>query len=151
MDKFNSNNHICKFYFEQYNYFPDMELYQSIECNLFLQELIIKLKKRRTGEVKEVYGYKLNDKAMTQILPLLRWADYEKERDISGWDKNYAGYRDGWGYEFVCITENGKPMIRFWLNVLFRDKDKPVYEKLLDWIISNYSSRKEFKDKNLFW
>ena len=151
MEKFNPQNHICKFCFEQYNYFQDRELYQSIECNLFLQELIIKLKKKRTDETVEVYGYKLTDEAMSQILPLLIWEDYEKERDASGWNKNFAGYRDGWGYEFVCITENGKPMIRLWLNALFKNKDKPIYEKLLDWIIANYSSKKEFRDKNLLW
>lgn len=64
MEKFNPQKHVCKFCFEQYNYFQYRELYQSIECNLFLQELIIKLKKKHTDETVEVYGYKLTDEAV---------------------------------------------------------------------------------------
>ena len=37
------------------------------------------------------------------------------------------------------------------LDVLFNEKNKPAYEKLLDWIIREYSEKKELKKYKLFW
>ena len=84
---------------------------------------------------------------VTQIIPLLLWDDYEKYRDISGWDlNNNGGYRDGWGYKLLCMGESGHPLLQFRLGVLFDEKKKPVYEKLLDFIIANFAGKKELKN-----
>ena len=42
-------------------------------------------------------------------------------------------------------------MIKNKLDVVFDDKKKPAYEKLLDWIVEKYAGEKELKKKRLVW
>ena len=83
---------------------------------------------------------------------MIRWELFEKTRDISGWDlQNNWGYSDGWGYEFLCMNESGKPLIRNRIDVTFNEKNKPAYEKLLDWVIREYAEKEELKKYKLLW
>lgn len=52
---------------------------------------------------------------------------------------------------YLCMNESGKPLIQNDIDVLFKEKNKPAYEKLLDWIIREYSEKKELKKYKLFW
>lgn len=147
---FNPQYHICKFIYQKYDRFSSFDLRQRITGDLYLRELKIELLDK---EDKPVYvlGYSLRDK-MDVLLPLIHWSEFEKTRDISGWDlPGIAGYRDGWGYEFVCMNESGYPLITNELSVIFYNKKKPAYEKLLDWIIENYTGEEELKKKGLIW
>lgn len=147
---FNPKIHIGKFIYQKYDHCSDSSLRPRITGDLYLRELKIELL-NRTGELVNVFGYSLKDK-MDALLPLIHWSDFEKTRDVSGWDlSGYNGYRDGWGYEFVCMNESGYPLIKNVLDVLFYDKNKPAYEKLLEWIIENYAGEKELKKKGLVW
>lgn len=104
-----------------------------------------------SDKVVDVFGYSLEDK-MEELLPLLEWKDYEENRDVSGWDMhNDYGYRDGWGFDFLCSNESGNSLIRNHLDVTFAEKYKPAYEKLLEWVISTFSKKKELKKYKLFW
>lgn len=123
---------------------------QRISANLFMKELKIEIIDE-FDKVVDVFGYSLEDK-MEELLPLLEWKDYEENRDVSGWDMhNDYGYRDGWGFDFLCSNESGNSLIRNHLDVTFAEKYKPAYEKLLEWVISNFSKKKELKKYKLFW
>lgn len=45
----------------------------------------------------------------------------------------------------------GNSLIRNHLDVTFAEKYKPAYEKLLEWVISTFSKKKELKKYKLFW
>lgn len=150
-ENFDPQKHICKFIFQRYEYTGDNRLYQRITGNLYQNELTIELLSDTFHNVVETYGYKISQNMLNQLLPLLLWDDYEKYRDISGWNMKYDGYRDGWGYKLLCMGESGNSLLQFDLNVVFSNKNKPVYEKLLDFIIANFSDKKELRDKNLLW
>lgn len=149
-EAFNSKYHIGKFIYQKYDSYISSTLRQRITGDLYMKELKIELLDRE-GNLVHVFGYSLEDK-MDTLLPLLHWDDFEKTRDISGWDlPGDIGYRDGWGYEFVCMNEGGNPLIKNELNIIFYGKKKPAYEKLLDWIVETYAGKKELKKKKLVW
>ena len=75
----------------------------------------------------------------------------KKTRDMSGWNLKINGYRDGWGYQFLCMNESGKPLISNNLDVTFSETDKPAYERLLDWVIHEYAKMKVLKSYKLIW
>ncbi len=154
METFDPKTHICKFFYQQYDKrYCSAHSILRVTGDLYLRELKIELVNSSNSDlIEEVYGYKINDEEMERLLPLLRWEDYEKLRGVNGWDmQNNGGYRDGWGYDFACLSEIGHPMLRFKLNVLFDNKKQPMYERLWEWIKQNYSDRTEFKKKQLLW
>ena len=149
-EAFNPRYHIGKFIYQKYDSYISSTLRQRITGDLYLKELKIELLDR-DGNLVHVFGYSLEDK-MDTLLPLLHRDDFEKTRDVYGWDlPGDTGYRDGWGYEFVCMNEGGNPLIKNELNVIFYDRKKPAYEKLLDWIVETYAGEKELKKKKLVW
>lgn len=150
MNYFDPKKHICKFYFMKKEHLLEGGYRQQVSADLYLKELKIEIIDEFDKTVA-VFGYSLEDK-MEELLPLLEWKDYEKNRDVSGWDMhNDWGYRDGWGYDFLCSNESGNSLIRAHLDVTFAEKHKPAYEKLLDWVCLNYSKLKEFKKYRLIW
>ncbi|MDD6039425.1 MAG: hypothetical protein PUD20_11625 [bacterium] len=149
-ERFDKKKHVCKFYFKKYEQYPSATLRQYISGNLYLKELKIELLDR-DDRVTVSVGFSLEEQLDT-LLPLLHWEDFEKSRDTSGYEqKNNGGYRDGWGYDFLCMNESGYPLIRKRLDVLYNEKNKPAYEKLLDWMVAQYSKRDEFKKMKLQW
>lgn len=148
--KFNAQDYICKFYFMKYDRARTSDYRQRVSANVCLKELKIEII-NSSDKVVDVFGYHLDNKFNT-LLPLIRWELFEKTRDISGWDlQNNWGYRDGWGYEFICMNESGKPLIRNHIDVTFNEKNKPAYEKLLDWVIREYAEKEELKKYKLLW
>ncbi len=146
MDKqkevFDPKFHVAKFIYQKYSDWFSSALRQKITGDLYLRELKIELLDRKDEPV-HVFGYSLENK-MDELLPLVHWNDFEKTRVVSGWGlPGHNGYRDGWGYEFVCMNESGYPLIKNELNVIFPDKKKPAFEKLLGWIIENYAREKK--------
>ena len=150
MSPFNTKDYICKFLFSKYDYTSSGTPRQRILGDLYLKEMKIELFDGNNNKIKS-FGYSLDDKT-EKLLPLLKWEDFERTRDISGWDlNNDCGYRDGWGYEFWCINESGNPIIKNNLDVMFEGKNKPAYEKLLDWLKREYAGKRELKKYKLFW
>jgi len=150
MNAFDPKKHICKFYFMKTGYISEGSYVQCVSADLYLKELKIEIIDA-FDKVVDVFGYSLEDK-MEELLPLIEWKDYEKNRGISGWDMhNDGGYRDGWGYDFMCSNESGYPLIKAELNVSFAEKYKPAYEKLLDWVYENYGKEKELKKYIIWW
>lgn len=148
--KFNAQDYICKFYFMKYDHTGACEYRQRVSANVCLNELKIEIIDLN-DKVLDTFGYHLDNKLNT-LLPLIKWDLFEKNRDKSGWDlPNNCGYRDGWGYEILCMNESGKPLIRNYIDVTFNEKNKPAYEKLLDWIIREYKGKKELKKYKLLW
>ena len=49
------------------------------------------------------------------------------------------------------MNESGKPLVRNYIDVTFYGKNKPAYERLLDWVIKEYAGKKELKQYNLIW
>ncbi len=147
---FDSKKYIGKFIYKKNDSYLEQTLRQQIIGNLYLKEIRIDLL-NRDDKVVESFGYSLEEK-LESLLPLLLWEDFEKTRDRSGWDLNNNGeYRDGWGYDFACMNDSGNSLIQNTLDVLFKDKNKPAYELLLDWIIKEYSGEKEFKIYKFYW
>lgn len=147
---FNPKFYVAKFSYQKYCPAVCSDLRQRVSGDLYLRKLKIELLDKK-GNLSHVFEYSLEDN-MNTLLPLLHWDDFEKTRDAFGWDlPGNAGYRDGWGYEFICMNESGNPMIKNKLDVVFDDKKKPAYEKLLDWIVEKYAGEKELKKKRLVW
>lgn len=154
MEVFNPKVHVCEFYFQQHDTFAEItneRLLQKISGDLYQNELKIELLDGKSN-VKKIFVYKLEEPELAELLPLLHWDDFEKTRDGVERDfKRSAGYRDGWGYEFVCLNESGAPLIRDYMTEIFKEKYKPADEKLLDWIINRYSKLSEYKKIRLIW
>ena len=149
MEEFDPQKHVAKFYYEQRTMWRQSYLC-SIAGNLYLKELTIEVWNFQ-GSIVDTFGYSIENK-MNVLLPLLRWENFEKLRDVNGWDDlDYCGYRDGWGYRFACMNECGKPMISRYLDVIFEKEHEPADEKLLRWIKNWYSNRKELKEYRLLW
>lgn len=148
-EQFDPKEHIAKFYFKPL--FTWHQPYvQEISGNLYTKELTIRISDFQGCEV-DALGYSLENK-MNALLPMLRWEKFEKLRDVSGWNApNHCGYRDGWGYRFVCMNESGHPMISRYLEVLFEKEHEPADERLLRWLEREYANRKELKQYNLIW
>lgn len=149
MEQYNTEKHVTKFIFEKIDHFHIGEYRQKVSANIIMKELQIEIINSR-NTIIAVHGFSLDNK-MGSLLPFIRWDEFEKTRDVSGWDLENDGYRDGWGYKFICINESGKSMITNYLDVTFHKKEKPAYEKLLSWIINNYSNSRLLKEYNLFW
>ena len=151
MGEFNPQKHICKFYFMKTEHLRDGAYRQSVSADLYLKELKIEIIDAHE-KVVDVFGYSLEDK-INDLLPLVEWKDYEKNRDISGWDMhNDWGYRDGWGYDFLCSNESGNSLIRAHLDVTFAEKYKPAYERLLEWVYYNFGKgNKDLKKYKIWW
>ena len=149
MEEFDPQKHVTKFYYEQRILWRQSYLY-SIAGNLYTKELTIEIRNFQ-GCVIDTFGYSIENK-MNVLLPLLRWENFEKLRDVNGWDDpNHCGYRDGWGYRFVCMNESGKPMISRYLDVIFEKAYEPADERLLRWIKNWYAKRKELEQYHLLW
>lgn len=149
LEVFNPKDYICKFYFLKYDYAKTSSYRQKVSANLYLQELTIEIIDSSNRTIA-IYGYSLENK-MKELLPLIKWEEFEKTRDISGWDLKVNGYRDGWGYKFLCMNESGKPLIRNNLDATFGETDKPAYEHLLDWVICEYSKKNVLRSYKLLW
>jgi hypothetical protein len=147
-DVFNTKDYICEFYFVKTGLIFD-GYYQKIFVDLCLKTTTIEIF-NADRKFETVRRYNLDEK-MDTLLPLVRWKDFEETRDSSGWYMRNSGYRDGWGYEFQCKNESGRPPIKNHLDVIFNKSHKPAYEKLLDWVKQEYSNRKEFKKYMLLW
>lgn len=114
-----------------------------------MKELKVEIMNSRDNIIG-VHGFPLDSK-IDSLLPFIIWDEFEKTRDVSGWDLESDGYRDGWGYKFICINESGNPMITNYLDVTFHKREKPAYEKLLSWVIDNYAKSPQLKKYDLFW
>lgn len=148
--EFNAREYICKFCFTKYDHTGANSFRQRVCCNLYLKELTIEII-NPSDKVTDVFGYRIDNK-IKSLLPMLKWELFERMRDKSGWElPNVSGYRDGWGYEFLCMNESGKPLVRNYIDVTFYGKNKPAYERLLDWVIKEYAGKKELKQYNLIW
>lgn len=102
----------------------------------------------------EVLGYRISEEKLRTLLPLVVWEDFEKYRDLpEGWawefKNGHAGYRDGWGYKFWCLSETGHPLLQVYMNCLFLENKLPAYEKLLKWLRDNY--KKRINEKKMLW
>lgn len=148
-EKFDEKTHICKFYFKKYDQYPSTTLRQYISGDLYQNELKIQLLDRDDNIIHS-FGFRLEEQ-LGKLLPLLRWEDFEKTRESGIVEQKSIGYRDGWGYHFLCMNESGNSLIQNNLDVLYKEKDKPAYEKLLAWIVEEYSKREELKKIKLFW
>lgn len=148
-EQFDPRKHVAKFCFEP-RFMWRQTYIQEISGNLYVQELMIEILDFQGNSV-DTFRYSLKNK-MNVLLPLLRWENFEKLRDVVGWnDSNYSGYRDGWGYRFVCMNESGNPMVSRYLDVIFEKEYEPADERLLRWIKNWYANRKELKQYNLQW
>jgi hypothetical protein len=116
---------------------------------LYLKTLTIEIFDEN-DKFEAVFGYHIDGK-MDTLLPLIRWKDFEKTRDVSGWNMENSGYRDGWGYDFLCMNESGNPLIRNHLDVTFKEAYKPAYERLFDWVKQEYFRKKELRKYCLPW
>ena len=149
MNIFDPQTHICKFFFLQYGYSNPGRYRQQISADLYLNELKIEILDSQDNVV-DVFGYSLKDK-LSSLMPLLRWEKFEKARNLSDCDHDICGYRDGWGYEFICMNESGMPLIKHHLNMIYDDDDRPACETLLAWIIKCYAQKRELKKYDLVW
>lgn len=150
LEEIDAQKYVSKFYFMKIDHACTSRYRQRVLADLYLKELKIEIFDE-FDKMIDTFGYPLETK-INELLPLLEWEEYEKNRDKPGWDmKNDYGYRDGWGYDFLCSNESGHSLIRSHLDVTFSEKNKPAYEKLLDWVITNYSNKKEIKKYKLFW
>lgn len=148
-ERFDPKVHLAKFYFEQWTMWREPYL-KKISGNLYTNELTIEIRNFQ-GEIVDVFGYSLKDRIST-LLTLVHWEDFEKLRDVVDWESPYErGYRDGWGYRFVCMNESGHPMISRVLQVVFEKGHEPADERLLQWIKNGYAYRKELKQYGSLW
>lgn len=147
--------HICKFGFELYDYISYNPQRYNILCDLYKKELIFEFLNKRTEEVKEVVGYKLNEPVIDSLLPIIQWDKFEVYRNLPvglEWDFEYGnrGYRDGWGYKFWCLSESGCPLFQTYMGLFEKDK-LPPYERLLEWLRFNYKHKKQLKGRDMLW
>lgn len=153
---FNSKIHICKFGFELYDHACVVPFEYKVIVDLFLREIKILFYNKRTEEMVDAVGLKITSHKFSLLLPLIDWNDFEKIRNLPPeWDwkfeNGHNGYRDGWGYQFWCISESGMPIIQKNMIVIFNEKMLPPHEKLLKWLRVNYSSEPILKDKKIMW
>lgn len=156
MEIFNPKVHICKFGFELYDHASFNPVRYNILGNLYEKEILFEFIDKKTEEIVDTIGYKISDDRMQSLLKIVNWDDYEKYRDLPdewSWrDENgHAGYRDGWGYKFWCLSESGYPLLQTYMGCIFQDNKLPSYEKLLKWLRDEYSKKKELKDKQMLW
>lgn len=160
MDKrlksFDPKIHICKFGFELYDYATFNPIRYNIIGNLYEKEIVFEFIDKKKEEVVEVFGYKISEDKYRSLLPLVCWENFEKYRDLpKGWEWRFengnAGYRDGWGYKFWCLSESGYPLLEVYMNCFFSENELPAYEKLLKWLRDNYKVQKGIKEKNMLW
>lgn len=153
MSGFDSEKYICKFAFETYG-FGLLNQYK-IRCDLRLKEIVFEFYDKR-GKYLESVGYKLSDSSVNEMLPFVEWEHFEKYRDLPNgwnWDFNngHCGYRDGWGYNFWCLSQNGYPLLQINMNCIFCKDKLPPYEKLLKFLEKKYKNKKELKSWYIIW
>lgn len=156
MEIFDPKVHICKFGFELFDHASSDHVRYNMIGNLYEKEIVFEFIDKKTEEIVDVIGYRISEDKMQSLLKIVYWNDYEKYRDLpDGWaweDVNgHAGYRDGWGYKFWCLSESGLPLLQVYMSCIFVDDKLPSYEKLLKWLRDNYSKKKELKDKHMLW
>lgn len=148
-ESFDPRTHVAKFYFEQYAMWEEPYL-KEIFGNLYTKELTIEIRNFR-GNIVDVFGYSLANE-LNGLLPLLRWVDFEKLRNFDAVSSlHQTGYRDGWGYRFVCMNESGDPMISSFLGGIFEKSYEPADERLLRWIKNRYAKRRELSEYGMLW
>ena len=156
LEKFDPQKHICKFGFELHDYATQNPNKYNIICNLYQRELSFEFINKRKDEVIDAIGFKLNDSEMNSLLPIVRWEEFEKYRDLpTEWewdfDNGHKGYRDGWGYKFWCLSESGYPLLQIYMSCIFGEDSLPPYERLLDWVRSRYKDNEQLKEKDMLW
>lgn len=155
-ENFNPKEHICKFGYELYDYTMGEAFRYNILSDLYLKEIVFEFIGKRSDQIIERYGFSISPEKMETLLPLLKWNDFEKYRDLPDdwawkYENGHAGYRDGWGYKFWCLSESGMPLIEIYMDCLFDKKHLPPYEKLLEWLRENYKDEKQLKKWNMLW
>ena len=150
---FDPKIHICKFGFELLDYATFNPLKYNIICDLYQRELTFEFVSKRHGDIVDLIGYKLSDEKMQSLLPLVRWSDFERYRNLpEGWEWEFEnGYRDGWGYKFWCLSESGSPLLQIYLSCFFSEENLPAYEKLLEWLRDNYKHKSRLKRREMLW
>ena len=97
IEVFDPKIHVCKFFFQQYDIFAEItnkRLLQKITGDLYQNESTIELLDGK-GKVKKVFGYNLGEAELGELLSLLHWDDFEKNRDGVEQDfRRSTGYRD---------------------------------------------------------
>lgn len=138
---FDPRVHICHFGFEMFDLTGlHTEIY-NIFGNLYMKDMNIVFIDTETGEETENIEIKLDNNKMRALLPMIRWEDFEtmrasKEEWFDGSENGCAGYRDGWGYIFRCMSEIGKPPIEIHMGMLYDMNKLPPHEKLLRWALN---------------
>lgn len=153
---FDPNRHICRFGFESYDHCSGCEERHRITVNLYTQQIVFEFIDGCTDAVTETVVYIPGPKELNELLRLSEWDKYEMYRDLPpGWEweieNGHCGYRDGWGYRFWCLSENGAPLLQMKMDVLFRKDKRPSYEKLLHWINVNYCKKKSMPQRPSLW
>lgn len=156
MEIFNPKLHICKFGFELYDHTGFDTVRYNILGNLYEKEIVFEFIDKKTEAIVDTVGYKISDDRMQSLLKIVHWEDFEKYRDLPeewAWqyENGHAGYRDGWGYKFWCLSESGDSLLQIYMGCLFTDKKLPAYERLLKWLRDEYSKKKVFKSKRMLW
>lgn len=147
MQEFNPKVHICKFGFELYDHATFNPLRYNVLGNLYEREIIIEFIDKKSCEIVDVAGFKISDEKLQTLLPIIRWCEFEKYRDLPArweWDfeNGHAGYRDGWWYDFWCLTESGDTLLQIQMTCLFSKNKLPAYEVLLKWLRDNYRGKR---------
>ena len=138
-EEFNKKVHICKFGFESYDHTSLNKVCYNIIGNIYQKEIIFELIDCKNNDMIDVIGFTISDEKMQSLLPLIRWSDFEKYRNLpSGWEfkmeNGCNGYRDGWGYKFWGLSETGDSLIQLNMSCIFLEDKLPAYEKLLKWV-----------------
>ena len=123
---------------------------------MYQSEIIVEFIDKRSCEIVDTVGLKISDGEMQTLLPLIKWCDFEKYRDLPySWKWDFAnghdGYRDGWGYAFWCVSESGMPLLQIDMACLFRKEQLPAYELLLKWLRDNYKGKKALRGREMLW
>ena len=151
---FDPKIHICKFGFELFDYASFSPNKYKILTDLYQRELTVQFINKRTDKIVDAVGFKISDGKMNSLLPFIIWEDFERMRDLPDeWYQDFNngcnGYRDGWGYQFWCLSESGMPLIQLYMSDTFKECQLPPTEKLLKWVKTNYGDK--LKDKKMMW
>lgn len=136
IEEFNPKEHICKFGFELHDHATGEAVRYNILGDIYQRELVFEFIGQENGDVVQRYGFPISKEKMETLLPLIRWKDFEKCRDMLEvstrcFKAGNCGYRDGWWYYFWCLSESGMPLIEIDIEYLFDKKQLPAFEKLL--------------------
>ncbi len=151
-ERFDPKKHICKFGFELYDYAGIYPYKYNILGNLYQMEICIEFIDKNTQEVFDTIGMKISDEKLNGMLPIIVMDDFEILRDVpepTSWDEDMGvrGYRDGWGYKFWCLSENGMPLLQSYMCEMYYKDMMPPHEKLLYWLRQNFNRKKHSRLK----